>query len=36
MDTIKTFFAEKEVSSEQRKERKRWDKEEAVKGYIDI
>jgi hypothetical protein len=33
MDAIKTLFAEKEVSSEKRKRR---DKEEAVKGYIDI
>jgi hypothetical protein len=36
MDTIKTCFAKKEVSSEKRDERKRQDKEEAMKGYIDI
>jgi hypothetical protein len=35
MDMIKTFLAEK-VSSEKMDERKRRDKEEAVKGYFII
>jgi hypothetical protein len=34
--TVKTFFAEKKASSEKREERKRPDKEEVVKAYIDI
>jgi hypothetical protein len=36
METIKTLFADKEVSSEKRDERKRREKEEAVKNYYDI
>jgi hypothetical protein len=36
MDMIKTFFVEKEVSSEKRTERKRRDKGKVMKGYIDI
>jgi hypothetical protein len=36
MDMIKSFLAEKNVSSEKRDERKRQDKEEAVKGYFII
>jgi hypothetical protein len=36
MDTIKSFLAEKEVSTKNRDKRKHWDKEENVKGYYDI
>jgi hypothetical protein len=36
MDTIKTFLADKEVSSEDRDEGKRRDKEEVVKCFYDI
>jgi hypothetical protein len=34
VDTIKTFLADKEVSSGKRDERKRWEKEKAVKSYV--
>jgi hypothetical protein len=36
MNTIKTFLADKEVLSEKRDERKRWEKEEAVKSIVQI
>jgi hypothetical protein len=36
METIKTLIADKEVSSEKREERKRREKEEAVKNYFEI
>ncbi|KAK1662745.1 hypothetical protein QYE76_050904 [Lolium multiflorum] len=36
MVTIKTLLADKEVSSEKRDERKRREKEDAVKNYYEI
>ncbi|KAK1611174.1 hypothetical protein QYE76_034847 [Lolium multiflorum] len=36
METIKTLIVDKEVSSEKRDERKRWEKEEVVKNYFEI
>jgi hypothetical protein len=36
VDTIKTFLADKEVSSGKRDEIKRWEKEKAVKSYVQI
>jgi hypothetical protein len=36
METIKTLLPNREVSSEKRHERKRREKDEAVRNYFDI
>jgi hypothetical protein len=34
--TLKDLYAEKEMSTNKREERKRWEKEEAMKNYYDV